>query len=129
MRVSFYVLLAAASVSFAYGDSRFTGSVADSSGAGISGATILIHWDPAGSEVGLASNVGIKQDLVVKTDRDGKFAADLPPGFYDVFVSSMAFTPACRKLRLKGAAPLDVKFRMAVDPGVVKELGDAIVRR
>jgi len=103
--------------------------VADSSGAGISGATILIHWDPAGSEVGLASNVGIKQDLVVKTDRDGKFAADLPPGFYDVFVSSMAFTPACRKLRLKGAAPLDVKFRMAVDPGVVKELGDAIVRR
>jgi hypothetical protein len=85
---------------------------------------VLIHWDPAGSTVGLDSNVGIRRDLVLTTDHRGGFAAELPSGFYDVFVSATAFTPTCRKIRLKGAAHSKFRFRLAVDPNVVSELGD-----
>jgi hypothetical protein len=110
----------------AFGETKVTSTVTDESGAAISGAMILIHWDSAGSTVGLNTNVGIKKDLVLTTDARGNFSVELPPGFYDLFVSAMAFTPACRKIRLKGAATSEVRFRLAVDPKVTQELGDRI---
>jgi hypothetical protein len=75
------------------------GTVTDEADASIP-AVILIHWDSRGSRVGLLSNVGIKEDLIVRTGRDGSFSIDLPSGFYDVFVSSPSFTPVCRKIRI-----------------------------
>ena|ERR1700722_7805218 len=90
-------------------------------GASVSGAMILLHWDPAGSEVGLKTNVGIKQDLVLRTDQKGNFVAELPLGFYDLFVSATAFTPAC-KIRLNGTAPAELRLELKADPAVMREL-------
>jgi hypothetical protein len=130
MRITYgYIVLAVGLVAFAFGDTRFSGTVVDENGGAISGATIQLHWDPAGSAVGLDSNVGIKRDLALTTDQNGRFAADLPSGFYDLFVSATAFTPACRKIRLKGAATAESGFRLRVDPKVVSELGYRIPPR
>jgi hypothetical protein len=91
MRITVWMVLVFASTSAIFGSSRFRGNVTDASGAAISGAMILIHWDPAGSAVGLDSNIGIKKDLVLTTDATGSFATALPRGFYDLLVSAMAF--------------------------------------
>src|SRR3569833_341167 len=96
----------------AIGETKVTSTVADESGAAISEAMILIHWDSAGSTVGLGSYVGIMNDLVLTTDSRGNVSVELPPGFYVLFVSAMAFTPTCRKIRLNGGATSDVRFRL-----------------
>ncbi len=126
MRTIFYLLLAVPSATALFGDTPFRITVTDVSNAPISGAMILLHWDPAGSAVGLNSNVGLKEDLVLRTDDKGRVATELPQGFYDLFASAMAFSPSCRKIRLKGVAPSETKIRLAVDPLVIKELGDVI---
>ena len=56
-----YIVLALGLVAVAFGDTRFNGTVTDEHGGAISGAMILLHLDPAGSAVGLKSNVGIKK--------------------------------------------------------------------
>jgi hypothetical protein len=66
------------------------GAVKDSEDTPISSALGLVHWDSAGSTVGLTSNIGIKADLSIQTKGDGTFNIDLPPGFYDVFVAATA---------------------------------------
>ena len=102
-----------------------SGLVTDSEGGIISNARVVIHWDSAGSTVGLSDNVGIKQDLIVVTDSNGRFSADVPPGFYDLFVTRMAFTPVAAKVRVrKGASAFRAK--MFADPLVSEELGDRI---
>jgi hypothetical protein len=103
---------------------QLKGVVKDPEGAVISGAMVLIHWDSAGSAVGLKSNVGITADRTVRTKDDGTFSIDLPPGFYDVFVAASAFTPACRKLRLKPGKGIEISFRMTADPLYTAEMGD-----
>jgi hypothetical protein len=124
MRITVYMVLSVALATLAFGEARFSGAVTDESGGAISGAMILLHWDSAGSTVGLDSNVGIKKDLVLTTDEKGGFSAELPPGFYDLFVSAMAFTPTCRKIRLIGIATAEPTFRLKADPKVTRELGD-----
>src|SRR5215475_8798307 len=100
MRIAAVFLLSLISSTAGFGETPFKGTVTDSSGAAISGAMVLVHWDSAGSTVGLTTNIGIKKDLIIKTDEKGSFTADLPWGFYDVFFSAMAFTPTCRKIRV-----------------------------
>jgi hypothetical protein len=101
-------------------------AVMDSRGASIPNAVVAIHWDSAGSSVGLKINIGVKPDILVKTDDNGSFTIELPPGFYDVFVSATAFSPNCRKVRIK-QVPQTISFRLKVDPLVLTELGDPIV--
>jgi hypothetical protein len=98
--------------------------VRDSNGAAIAGAKIVVHWDPAGSSVGLLSNVGIKEDLRLETDQEGRFSGELPPGFYDIFVSSPAFSPECLKVRLKPGKTASPDFSLRADPLVNAEIGD-----
>jgi hypothetical protein len=107
----------------AFGEALFKGEVTDINGGAIPGAMIIIHWDSAGSRVGLTSNVGIRKDLIAKADGTGGFAVELPPGFYDVFVSATAFTPACRKIRVTTAPTEILTFRLNLDPLVGKEIG------
>src|SRR5258707_1350114 len=95
MRIYALIVLTLTFSVFLLAESTFKGTVTDLSGGTISGAVILIHWDSSGSGVGLYSNVGIKEDLVVRTGANGNFSVNLPSGFYDVFVSSPAFTPVC----------------------------------
>jgi carboxypeptidase family protein len=101
------------------------GQVKDSEGAVIANARVLIHWDPSGS-VSLRDNIGIKQDVVVVTDASGQYSANVPPGFYDVFVSAMAFTPTAIKVRVKEGQTGTFSPKLNADALVTKELGHEI---
>ncbi len=98
---TFLLLTAAVLTPAVASGETLTGAVNDSSKTPISGAMVLIHWDRAGSTVGLKTNIGIKADLSIGTKDDGTFTADLPPGFYDIFVAAPAFTPTSLKIRMK----------------------------
>jgi hypothetical protein len=102
------------------------GVVRDSSNTPISGAMVLVHWDSAGSTVGLKSNIGIGEDLNIRTKDDGTFSVDLPPGLYDVFAASPAFTPSCRKVRLQPNDAVEIVFRMDADPLYTAEMGSRV---
>ena len=105
-----------------------TGMVTDSVGAAIADAQVMIHWDPSGSQTHLIDNIGLKRPIGLRTDARGGFAVQIPPGFYDVFVSKPAFTPECRKLRIKkGILPESFRVTLRVDALVVGELGERIV--
>ena len=77
--------------------SVISGQVTDSEGAVLAKARVLLHWDPSGSTVGLTDNIGTPQDITVVTDARGNYSTSVPSGFYDVFVSAMAFTPTAAK--------------------------------
>ena len=102
------------------------GVAKDSLNMPISSAMVLIHWDSAGSAGGVKSNNGIKADLNLRTKDDGTFSVDLPPGFYDVFAASPAFTPSCRKVRLQPSETVEIMFSMYADPLYTAEMGSRI---
>src|SRR5438067_746148 len=81
MRIAALVMLSLVSSTIGFSGTPFKGTVTDVSGGAIPGAMLLVHWDSAGSTVGLTSNVGIEKDLIVKADENGGFTAELPPGF------------------------------------------------
>jgi hypothetical protein len=60
-------------------------------------ARLLVHRDRG--SVG-ARAVASEPDIVLQTDAEGRFRASLPPGVYDVFVSSTVFGPTCAKLTI-----------------------------
>ena len=126
MRKLVLLMLIAVIPVIAYGETQFKGTVRDSSGGPISGAMVLIHWDSAGSTVGLSDNIGIAADLTVHTDEDGTFSITLPPGFYDVFAAARAFTPTCRKIRTKGSEAVEIELRMNADPLYTAEMGNRV---
>jgi len=112
------------SCAYAKAQSTITGQITDSEGAAISNARVLVHWDPSGSTVGLVDNIGIKQDVIAVTDASGHYSAQVPAGFYDVFVSATAFTPMATKVRVKKDQAGTFSPKLSVDPLVTKELGD-----
>ena len=126
MRVLVLVILSFITCSNAPADGPFKGIVTDSPETPIAVAMVLIHWDSAGSTVGLADNLGIKEDLVIRTKQDGTFSADLPPGFYDVFVSAPAFSPTSRKVQVKAGEAQLITFRMIPDPLYTTEMGNRV---
>jgi hypothetical protein len=107
-------------------ESAVSGQITDSEGAVIANARVLVHWDSSGSTVGLSDNIGIKQDVIVVTDAGGHYSADVPAGFYDVFVSAMAFTPTATKVRIKQGRSTTFSTKLNADPLVSKELGHEI---
>ncbi len=110
-------------VSFASESESFiVGQVLDSEGAVIAKARVLIHWDPAGSTVGLADNIGIRKDATIIADASGHYSLEVPPGFYDVFVTAMAFTPTAGKVRVKSGQRATYNTQLPPDPLVSKEL-------
>ena len=103
--------------------SAITGQVTDSEGAVITNARVLVHWDSSGSAVGLKNNVGIEQDVIVVTDASGHYSASAPMGFYDVLVSSPAFTPFAAKVIVKEGQKAMLNVRLYVNPLVSNEIG------
>src|SRR5690242_15739599 len=95
---AFILVFLCLSCSFATPQSAINGQITDTEGAVISNARVLVHWDASSSGLGLT---GIKQDVAVIADVTGHYFADVPPGFYDVFVSASAFTPVASKVRVK----------------------------
>jgi hypothetical protein len=102
--------------------SKISGQIVDSEGASISNARVIVHWDASGSAVGLRDNIGIQQDLIVTSDDAGRYSANVPAGFYDVFVSAMAFTPRAAKVRVRQEQSTTYNSRLTADPLVSKEL-------
>lgn len=117
--IRFTVLLLLAGISTRA--ATLSGTVRDSEGAAISNAHVIVHWDPSGSNY-LKDNLGIKQDIAATTDSKGHFSVDLPPGFYDVFVTATAFTPHCDKVRLKGEEAKTYEVKLKISPVTSKEL-------
>jgi len=118
---SFLLLLCITSFA-AESQSEISGRVTDSEGAALAKARVLLHWDPSGSAVGLTDNIGIKDDVTVTTDANGNYSLNVPAGFYDVFVSAMAFTPTAAKVRLKQGKRTQFSAKLRADPLVTKEL-------
>jgi hypothetical protein len=123
--ISLSVLLCL-SCATAVSQSAITGQITDSEGAVIANARVFVHWDSSGSAVGLRDNIGIKQDVTVLTDTSGHYSANVPAGFYDVFVSVMAFTPTATKVRVKEGKPGSFSPKLNANPLVTKELGHEI---
>ena len=123
-RILLVVLAVFLSSVAAFAQDQLVGAVRDEVGGAISGAHISVQWDPSGSDAGLKSNVGIRQTLNLTTDAAGLFSAELPPGFYDVFVSATAFSPECTKIRITAGKTATYNAKMKVSSLVVKELGD-----
>lgn len=125
MRKSLLLILAVITPAITPGETLH-GAVKDSLDTPIFGAFVFIHWDSAGSTVGLKDNIGVKADLSIRTKDDGTFSVDLPPGFYDVFAAVPAFTPMARKVRIKQGAAVDTTFRMNADPLYTAEMGNRV---
>ena len=98
---------------------KVMGAVVDSQGAAIGKAQIVIRADSSGKRARVKD-----RDLILETDPQGHFAADLPPGFYDVCVMADAFSPHCQKI-LVGTAPLTPNVQLKADPEVIKRLANA----
>jgi hypothetical protein len=126
MRNLVLLIVALVTATVVFGETGFKGTVRDSSDTPISGAMVLIHWDSAGSMVGLTDNVGVMADLTARTKDDGTFSVDLPPGFYDIFAAAAAFTPTCRKIRIKPGKIVNIAFRMNADSLYTAEMGNRV---
>jgi hypothetical protein len=124
--ITLVFFLVASSTSATSQQSVITGTISDSEGAAIKNARVLIHWDPSGSTVGLTDNIGTKQDVIVVTDERGQYSATVPPGFYDLFVTAMAFTPVATKVRVKEGQHASFNAKLRADRLVTKELGTPI---
>jgi hypothetical protein len=123
---TFLLLIAAVTTPVIASSETLRGAVKDASDTPLSGAMVLIHWDRAGATAGVRSNIGIDADLSTVTKEDGTFTADLAPGFYDVFVAATAFTPTCRKIRIKAGEPQEIRFRLNVDDLYTVEMGGRV---
>jgi hypothetical protein len=99
--------------------SRASGRVVGSEGAGLEKARLLFHPDPAGK-----MQRDRRSEVWRDTDSSGSFQADLEPGFYDVCVMAMAFTPQCRKIRVADGRPVKCDFSLRVDPLITEYLAD-----
>ena len=118
------LLLCISFVAAAQRQSGITGEIVDSEGAAIANVRVLVHWDSAGSTVGLSDNIGIQHDVIVTTDTTGRYSAGVPVRFYDVFVSATAFMPSVAKVRVKKEQRITYNSTLRVDPLVSRELAD-----
>jgi hypothetical protein len=106
------------------GKGKLSGRITDSHGVTIPGGFLIVHWDPSGSDIGLASNIGLREDLNVRVDKTGVYSVMVPPGFYDVFVSFPGFEPFSRKVRIRPGGSETLNSKLAVSLLVTKELAD-----
>ena len=117
LRISAILFLTALSTHAA----TLSGTIRDSEGAVIANAHVVIHWDSSGNNY-LSDNIGIREDKTISTDANGRFSLELPPGFYDVFVTATAFSPHCEKIRIKGKEPRTYQVRLKLSKVASKEL-------
>jgi hypothetical protein len=97
---------------------KLKGTVADSTGAIISSATVIIHRDwPEGNT----------QDLRLTTDKAGGFSVELVPGFYDVAIFAHAFSPNSANVRIRTSQATYYTAKLQVSPQWIAEFGDRFV--
>jgi hypothetical protein len=89
------------------------GTVTDAVGATLDQAVVrLERWDTNKNTM----HPVIAADLVVYTDRKGQYSIRVSPGLYDVFVSSRAFTPVAKKIRVGPNVEVDFSPELKFDP-------------
>lgn len=98
-----------------------TGIVRDVTNSGVANARVTIHWDPTGSPDPTA-NGKTRQDISVTTDKDGKFTAEVPSGYYDIFISAPAFDPQCEKLHLDQREKKSLEVKLSLSKITMKEM-------
>ncbi len=114
MRLSCVLVLAVVlmTTSLAYGADvtcPLGGLVRDATGAGLSGAVVIVqNWDlpPPMKHPRVISHP------VIRTDSEGRFCVNLPPGLYDMSVSYIAMEPVATKVEIKSAAPTKLDCRL-----------------
>jgi|HubBroStandDraft_6_1064221.scaffolds.fasta_scaffold34742_2 Carboxypeptidase regulatory-like domain len=99
-----------------------SGDVTDPEGAALKGARVIVIWDSSGGTLGIKDNVGTPDQRNAVTDVSGKYSIELPPGFYDVFVSAGAFSPTAAKVRVRAGQTTIHDATLHVDPTVSSEL-------
>jgi len=102
---------------------KLTGTVADSEGAAIRNAFVVVRPDLAES-----ADSNEPEMHTLRSGKDGQFESTLDPGFYDVCVMATAFTPECRKIRVADGPQAVLKFRLSASKVVLKQLGDTFDR-
>jgi len=104
--------------------SGLKGKVTDSKGGVIANAVIFVHWDSSGSATRLKANKGIPSDQSFRTDTEGQYSAELPTGFYDVLITSPAFSPVCKKVWIANGPPIEYSAKLNADALVTDAVGD-----
>ena len=118
MKTALFVVIPLIVSSAVAQNSMAKGIVVDPSGAPISQGFVLFHSDA------LTPENPIPYDVTLRTDKQGRFSAELPPGFYDLFIGSGGFEPNCQKVRMYTSAPEDLTVVLKLDAKFVKEHGD-----
>jgi hypothetical protein len=98
------------------------GTVLDSMGAVISKAHVRIRFNTFTS--GTAENQRRPAEVALGTDKNGRFATDLVPGFYDLCVHSLAFSAQCKTVVVRPNHAPDLSMTLTPDPGIIAEFGD-----
>lgn len=101
---------------FAFGseptDGSLSGVVLDPSGAVVMGVSIRIqHW-----EIDKSGHPALKEDSLVQSGQDGRYAINLKPGVYDVFTSFPIFSPVAKKVKVDAGKVCDFSPKLKIDP-------------
>ncbi len=103
-----------------------SGLVRDATGGVIENADVIVHWNcalPEGSGV-----PGAPKDVMVKTDKFGRFSATVAPGFYDVCVHATAFSPQCTTVKATKEKAVTYNPRMNLNALISSEIADDMAR-
>jgi len=93
-------------------DGSLSGVVMDATGAVVVGAAVRIeHW-----ETGKSGHAALKEDSLVQSGQDGRYAINLKPGVYDVFISFTIFSPAAKKVKVETGKTFDFSPKLKIDP-------------
>jgi hypothetical protein len=115
----FIAIVLCCSAATAAAPGTIKGQVMDSEGAIVKGAHLLFHPDASGQ-----TRPTIRADVMRESDNSGRFEVQLEPGFYDVCVMAMAFTPECKKVLVVDGTAFQYDVRLKADPLVIQHLGD-----
>jgi hypothetical protein len=104
------VLVSCASYGGEFGTLK--GTVRDPTGAVMSGVLIRVeHWGLNPS----THKFIVDDEKTMYTDGKGGYSLELPPGAYDIFFSSAAFSPVARKVEVKGGKVTLLSPKMKYD--------------
>ena len=90
-----------------------SGVVRDAMAAPIANADVAVHWNTAVPDGPRAPKA---RDVMVKTDKDGRYTVDVVPGFYDVCVHAGAFAPQCTTVKADGTKNAAYSPRLKPSP-------------
>ncbi|HXZ31408.1 MAG TPA: carboxypeptidase-like regulatory domain-containing protein [Terriglobales bacterium] len=100
------------------------GNVRDSEGAAIRDAHVSIYWNHA--RAGDFSTPEVFE-FAVKTDAKGEYSMELIPGFYDVCVHAMAFSPTCQTVAITTGQTAKYEPRLNANALIVREIGEELI--